>query len=138
MRLRVGGNNVITIFIHLFLIIHSKPGLCVIRLLFLYDFHISFSCYKALPNLIHSKNIKSWYSNLARYCLDFTFCSLSNRWSILKNECATTASAVRVFCLVLTPKSISHCFQALYRCSHIIIILDHEEFTRCPTCGQGS
>lgn len=62
MRLGVGGNNIITIFTHLFLIIHTKPGLCVIRLRFLYDFHVCFSCYKALPNLIHSQkqNIKSW------------------------------------------------------------------------------
>lgn len=55
---------------------------------------------------------------MARYYLDFTFCSLSNRWSILKNECETTVNAVSIFCLVLTPKSMSHWFQALYRCFH--------------------
>lgn len=57
---------------------------------------------------------------MARYYLDFTFCSLSNRWLILKNECGTTVNAVRVFCLVLTPKSMSHWFQALYRCFHYL------------------
>lgn len=36
---------------------------------------------------------------MAGYYLDFTFCSLSNRWSILKKECETTVNAVRVFVL---------------------------------------
>lgn len=43
---------------HLFLIIHSKPGLChktLVSFLFLY---ICCSCYKALLNLIHSQKKK--------------------------------------------------------------------------------
>lgn len=76
---------------------------------------------------------------MARYYLDFKFCSLSNRWLILKNECETTVNAVRVFCLVLTPESMSHWFQALYRCFHYFYCcLDHAESTTCPTLWQGS
>lgn len=54
-KVEVVVNNVIIIFTHLFLKIHSKPGLRVIRLQFLYYFHICFPCYKALPYLIHSQ-----------------------------------------------------------------------------------
>lgn len=38
---------------------------------------------------------------MARYYLDFTFCSLSNRWLILKNECETTVNAVRELFVLL-------------------------------------
>lgn len=78
---------------------------------------------------------------MARYYLDFTFCSLSNRWSILKNECEATVNAVRAFFVLFALQKVwatasKHCTDVSI--IMIIIILDHAGSTRCPTLWQGS
>lgn len=76
---------------------------------------------------------------MARYYLDFTFCSLSNRWSIWKMNVELLSVLSGIFVLFSLQKVWATGFKHCTDVSIIfIIILDHAESTICPILWQES